>query len=146
MSFMTALEIAASGLSATRERLNLTASNLANAKTTRTAEGGPYRRRDVVQSAATVGGGNFADALKGRVDSALRGVAVTDVVEDSRPPRTAYDPGHPDADERGIVKLPNVNMVEEMVNMIMASRAYEAGVTTMQTVKAMADRAIRIGK
>jgi flagellar basal-body rod protein FlgC len=145
MNFMTAMEIAASGLSATRERMNVTASNLANAQTTRTAEGGPYRRKDVVQRAAPVGT-DFRALLNSRLSGALRGVTVEDVVVDQAPPRTIYQPGHPDANGQGFVELPNVNMVEEMVNMIMASRAYEAGVSTLQTVKQMANRALSIGK
>jgi len=145
MSFMTAMDIVSSQLSATRKRMNLTASNLANANTTRTAEGGPYRRKDVVLSAATVNS-PFGNMLHDRLDASLRGVAVTDVVTDPRPPRTVYDPTHPDADANGIVKLPNVNMVEEMVDMITVSRAYEAGVSTLQTIKSMAKKALTIGK
>ena len=145
MSFMTGLEIAASGLSAARERMNVTASNLANAQTTRTAEGGPYRRRDVIQTAvlpASVAGRPFS----GHLDAALRSTAITGVVADPTPPRMIHDPSHPDADARGFVAMPNISTVEEMVNMIMASRAYEAGVTTIRTVKQMAQRALQIGK
>jgi flagellar basal-body rod protein FlgC len=145
MSFMSAMEIISSGLAASRFRMNIVASNLANAQTTRTAEGGPYRRRDPVYQATPVSS-PFAQLLSDRLDAALRGVTVSQVAVDQRPPRTVYDPGHPDADPNGIVKLPNVNVVEEMVDMIMASRAYEAGVTAMQSIKSMANRALSIGK
>ena len=145
MSITNAMEIIASGLTASRQRMNLVASNLANANTTRSAEGGPYRRRDAVFRAVQLEL-PFSQVLRDRMAESLRGVAVTDVAVDPRPPRTVYDPGHPDADSKGIVLMPNVNVVEEMVDMIMASRTYEAGVTSMQSVKSMADRAMRIGK
>ena len=145
MSIVSAMEIIASGLTASRLRMNLVASNLANANTTRSAEGGPYRRRDAVYRAVQLEL-PFDRVLEDRMHDSLRGVAVTDVAIDPRPPRTVYDPGHPDADDKGMVQLPNVNVVEEMVDMIMASRTYEAGVTSMQSVKSMADRAIRIGR
>jgi flagellar basal-body rod protein FlgC len=145
MSLMDAMEVAASGLAATRLRMNLTASNLANANTTRTAEGGPYRRRDLVLQAVPIAT-SFAELLRNRLSSQMRGVQVQEVVVDPRPPRTVYDPGHPDADRNGIVRLPNVNMVEEMVDMITASRSYEAGLSTLQTLSQMAERALAIGK
>jgi len=145
MSFMSAMEIISSSLAASRLRMNLVASNLANAQTTRTAEGGPYRRRDPVFQATPVQQ-PFADQLRDRLSSSLRGVTVSNVVVDQRPPRTVFDPGHPDADAAGLVKLPNVNVVEEMVDMITASRAYEAGVTAMQSIKAMATKALAIGR
>jgi flagellar basal-body rod protein FlgC len=145
MSFMSAMEIISSGLSASRLRMNLIASNLANANTTRTDAGGPYQRRDPVFRSTPLQL-SFADILRDRMATSLRGVTVTQVVNDPRPPRTVYDPGHPDADKQGIVKLPNVNAVEEMVDMITASRAYEAGVTAMQSIKAMANKALSIGR
>jgi len=145
MSFMSAMEIIASGLSASRLRMNLISSNLANINTTRTAEGGPYRRKDAVYQATPLTE-SFADVLNDRLSESLRGVSVTSVATDPRPPRTVHDPGHPDADSEGMVKLPNVNAVEEMVDMIMASRAYEAGVTAMQSLKAMANKALSIGR
>lgn len=145
MSFMSAMEIISSGLSASRLRMNLIASNLANANTTKTESGGPYQRRDPVYRSTPLRL-SFAEMLHDRLASSLRGVSVSQVVTDTRPPRTVYDPGHPDADKQGIVKLPNVNVVEEMVDMITASRAYEAGVTAMQSIKAMANKALAIGK
>ena len=145
MSYMSAMEIIASGLSASRLRINLVASNLANANTTRTAEGGPYRRRDPVYQATPLRS-SFSQLLNNRLDSSLRGVTVASVVTDQRPPRTVFNPAHPDADAAGMVRLPNVNVVEEMVDMITASRAYEAGVTAMQSIKAMANKALSIGR
>jgi flagellar basal-body rod protein FlgC len=116
---------------------------LANANTTRTEEGGPYQRRDPIYRATSLGQkSGFSDNL----DSAMRGVEVTEIVKDQAPPRKVFDPQHPDAGEDGYVEFPNVNMVEEMVNMVMASRAYEAGVTAMRSVKGMANKAIGIGR
>jgi len=145
MSFMSAMEIISSGLTASRLRMNLIASNLTNANTTRSAEGGPYKRRDPVYQATPLDM-PFEKLVRDRLLESLRGVALTEVVTDPRPPRTVYDPGHPDADANGIVLLPNVNIVEEMVDMIMASRTYEAGITSMQTIKSMAEKAIHLGK
>jgi flagellar basal-body rod protein FlgC len=141
MDFFTAMEVSASGLAAERTRMNVAASNLANAQTTQAAGGGPYKRRDVTLSSVAVPGtegGPFSDAIKG--------VAVQQITQDNRPPRLEYDPGHPQADAKGYVAYPNVNPVEEMVDMITASRAYEAGITTMSTAVNMAERALGIGK
>ena len=141
MDFFTAMEVSASGLSAERTRMNVAASNLANAQTTQAEGGGPYKRKDVVLSAVDMpgaGGSPFANAVKG--------VAVSQVTQDNAPPRMEYDPGHPQADAKGYVAYPNVNPVEEMVDMITASRAYEAGVTSMSTAVNMAERALGIGK
>ena len=131
------LKISASGLYAQRARMNVIASNMANANTTRTEEGGPYRRKDVVFTATP-----FEKELK----DGLAGVKVTEVVEDQTPLREVYDPEHPDADENGIVQLPNVNTIEEMVNMMMASRAYEANISTFNISKGMFRKALEIGR
>ena len=149
MSLMTTMEILSSGLTATRLRMNLTASNLANANSTRSAEGGgPYRRRDAVYQTTDVAlhRPSFSQVLTDKYSGAVKGVKVTDVVEDTRPPRQVYDPGHPDANADGIVKFPNVNVIEEMVDMIVASRIYEAGITAMQSVKSMAQKTLTIGR
>jgi len=138
----SALEVAASGLSAERTRMNTIASNLANARTTRTAEGGPYKRLDPVFQATPMGG----DGLGGLNESAVSLVKVQRIQEDTRDPQLVYEPGHPDADGKGYVRYPNVNVVEEMVNMITASRAYEAGITSVESVKAMAKSALGIGR
>lgn len=116
--------VSASALEAQRQRMNVIASNMANAHSTRTEEGGPYRRRDVVFSAEPEQAG-----------SALEGVKISNVVTDPSPPRMIYDPGHPDADKNGFVAMPNVSVIEEMVNMMMASRAYEASVAAFNMSK-----------
>jgi flagellar basal-body rod protein FlgC len=139
LGVFSALEISASGLSAERVRMNTVASNLANARTTRTDAGGPYKRLDPVFEALPLEKGTIA---KGGASL----VHVRQVVEDQRPGMMVYEPGHPDANPAGYVEYPNVNAVEEMVNMITASRAYEAGVTSIETVKSMARSAIDIGK
>jgi flagellar basal-body rod protein FlgC len=138
----SALEVAASGLSAERTRMNTIASNLANARTTRTAEGGPYKRLDPVFQATQLGG----EVVGGPNESAVSLVKVQRIQQDARDPQLVYEPGHPDADGKGYVRYPNVNVVEEMVNMITASRAYEAGVTSVESIKAMAKSALGIGR
>jgi flagellar basal-body rod protein FlgC len=143
MDFFSTMEVISSGLTSQRVRLNTTSSNLANANTTRTEEGGPYRRRDPIYKATNLGETN---SFSNNLESAVRGVEVTEIVKDEAPPRKVFDPQHPDAGEDGYVEYPNVNMVEEMVNMVMASRAYEAGVTAMRSVKSMANKAISIGR
>ncbi len=144
MNFFSAMEIASSGLSAERTRMNLIASNMANARTTRTAEGGPYRRLDPVFQTAPVST-RFRDMVGDRQARAASLVSVAEVRQDPNPPQRMYDPTHPDADEEGFVSLPNINAVEEMVNLMTASRAYEAGVTVMQSIKGMARSALTIG-
>jgi flagellar basal-body rod protein FlgC len=137
----SAMEVAASGLSAERSRMNLVAGNLANARTTRTAEGGPYKRLDPVFSASPVAPGSFDPVLR-RVET----VQLAEVRPDTSPGNMVYEPGHPDANAEGYVEYPNVNVVTEMVNMMTASRAYEAGVTSIESLKSMARAALRIGK
>jgi flagellar basal-body rod protein FlgC len=138
MDFFTALHISSSGLSAERTRVNIASSNLANAETTRTPEGGAYRRLDpVFQSVAASleAGANGPQA-----------VAVQQIVADPTPGKRIYSPGHPDADPDGFVVLPNVNPVHEVVNLLSASRGYEANTTAVETLKQMASRAIEILK
>jgi flagellar basal-body rod protein FlgC len=141
MSMFGSLDISASALSAERLRMDVTAENLANAQSTRTQNGGPYRRKEVVLESA---GGSFAGALAAARTSAgsQAGVRVAAIVEDGSPARLVHDPGHPDADADGYVRLPNVNPVTEMVDLISASRAYEANVTAMQTAKQMYTRTL----
>ena len=138
MSFMDAFQISASGLSAERLRINVISSNIANINTTRTKEGGPYKRKDVVFEAAPLEKKSFEENLKQ--------VKVTEIVEDKRPPIMKYDPSHPDANENGYVAFPNINIMEEMVNLINASRSYEANVTTLKATKDMAMRTMEILK
>jgi flagellar basal-body rod protein FlgC len=138
---MKTLEVSGSALTAHRLWLDLIANNIANMTTTRTPEGGPYRRRVPV----------FAERLKeARVGGTLRreeaGVAVAAVVADPNPPRLVFDPSHPDADAQGYVAYPNINIVNEMVDMLAATRAYEASATVMEAAKSMALRALEIGR
>ena len=142
LGVFSAMEVAASGLSAERTRMNTVASNLANARTTRTDAGGPYKRLDPVFEAVGLDNERGVMATQGGVSL----VKVARIQEDTRPGMMVYEPGHPDANAGGYVEYPNVNAVEEMVNMITASRAYEAGVTSIESVKAMAKSAIGIGR
>jgi flagellar basal-body rod protein FlgC len=123
--------------------MNVIADNLANAETSRTPAGGPYRKKDVVFGAQPVPA--FAELLNG-IKSAPGGVEVLAVVESPAPPRRVHRPGHPDADAQGYVALPDINPVIEMVDMIAATRAYEANVTAIQAAKAMAQKALEIGR
>jgi len=140
MSFLSSLEVSASGLSAQRTRVNLAASNLANAESTRGPDGGPYRRLDPVLTARP-----FADALGAADPSAPGlGVEVTAVVADQGPGRRVYSPGHPDADPQGFVVFPDVNPISEVVNLMSAARSYDANATAIDTLKTMASRALDI--
>ena len=144
MNFLDSLAISASGLSAQRLRMNLISSNMANVNTTRTETGHPYRRKDAV----------FKAVLQDRVDAlaqtgpgrAPNGVDIAGIVEDAGPFVEKFDPGHPDADENGVVRLPNINIVEEMVNMISASRSFEANATAVRATKEMAGVTLEIGR
>ncbi|MFO0728280.1 MAG: flagellar basal body rod protein FlgC [Myxococcota bacterium] len=142
MDFFTAMEVSASALDVERVRMNIASANLANARTTRTAEGGPYQRQNVLVESATPPG-----SPEGSAESPTAfEVKVQSVESDPRPPRLEYDPSHPDADANGYVAYPNVSPVEEIVDMITASRAYEAGVTAIKTASTMAEGALQIGK
>jgi flagellar basal-body rod protein FlgC len=136
MSINQILDIAGSGLAAQRLRVQLIASNIANSETTRTKDGGPYRRRDAVFQAQDQGG--FGDALS------AAGVRVASIQTSQEPFLTRYEPGHPDADANGVVRYPNVNPVEEMVNLTEASRSYEANIASVRTAKSMASSALEI--
>ncbi len=143
MDILTAMEISGSGLKAQRARLNVAAMNLANVNTTRTLEGGPYRAKSVVFSAEPVN--SFSSTLE-QATSELRKVEVTRVVEDDKPFKEVYDPSHPDADENGIVQMPNVDVPEQMVDMLSARRGYEANISAVEAVKSMAQRALEISR
>ena len=145
MSFFKSMDISASGLAAQRLRMNVLSTNLANAQSTRGDDGGPYRRRDVVFQAVPTGE-KFEDFLNGTQGTELRRVQVSDIHQDNRDPRRVYDPGHPDADPQGYVSLPNVQVMTEMVNMIAATRAYEANATAVDDAKQMAVKALEIGR
>ena len=139
MGLFDSLEISATALTAERLRMDVTAENLANAQTTRGANGGPYRRKEVIlQQAAS--GPDFGSQLRvamGGSTSAPGGVEVAGIAEDANPNRMIYDPGHPDSNPEGYVAMPNVDSVTEMVDLISSSRSYEANVTAMQASKQM---------
>ena len=141
MNLSDITDIAVSGLHAQRARMAATASNIANSETTRTPEGGPYRRRDPIFQTEPVGG-----PFAGRLDRELRAVKVPRIVTDTRPPLTRFQPGHPDADAEGYVAIPRVNPVEEMINMMSASRSWEANLLIMRKVRGMAEAAMQIGR
>ncbi|NCC24298.1 MAG: flagellar basal body rod protein FlgC [Deltaproteobacteria bacterium] len=145
MDFMTAIDIGASGLKAERTLLNVISMNLANVNTTETAEGGTYRRK-MVNFEAVPTESPFSRAMQGALDRELKGVKVSGVVDDPRPFRKVYEPGHPNADEEGYVNYPNVNVVQEMANMMTAMRSYEASVTSISTAKGMFEKALELGR
>ncbi len=145
MDFFDALHTSSSGLSAQRLRMNLISANLANVNTTRTPQGGPYRRQEVVFTAAPKAG-SFRDMLEARQAQAPCDVQASKIIEDNRPPVMKFDPHHPDADANGFVALPQVNVMEEMVNMMSATRSYEANVSAVRAAKDMALKALEIGK
>lgn len=143
MSLFSTISVSASGMSAQRERAELLVENIANADTTRTAEGGPYRRRDAVFQSAPVDSpfSSFLESQMGGQGQAT-GVTVSDVVVDNSDPDRRYMPGHPDADEDGYVSFPRVNPAEDMVDLVGASRAYQANVSAISAVKDMIQRSI----
>jgi flagellar basal-body rod protein FlgC len=144
VALFDAIDISASGLTAERTRMDVTAENLANAQTTRGANGQPYQRQVVVLQQI----GGFGQALAGAMSggTASGGVQVAGIANDATPNQLVYDPGHPDANAQGYVRMPNVNPVTEMVDMIAESRAYEADVTAMQTSKTMYEKTLNLLK
>ncbi len=145
MDFFSSMRVSASGLDAQTKRMNTISSNIANAETTRGVDGGPYKRKDAVFQAQT-DRESFGEILQDQLDEQVQGVQVTDIQDDPNPPRMVYNPSHPDANEEGYVAMPNVNTVLEMANMISAQRSYEANVTAMGAAKAMAQKALEIGR
>lgn len=146
MDIFSALDIGASGMSAQRTLLNVISMNLANMKTTKTMDGtGPYTRKSVSLQSTPVDA-PFSKAMASALDKDLAGVKVTGVVNDNRPPRLVYEPGHPDANADGYVAYPDINVVEEMSNMITAMRSYEASSASIGTAKNMFNKALDIGK
>lgn len=146
----SSLDTSASGLTAERLRIDVIAGNLANVDTTRTPEGGPFKRQLVIFASKT----DFAPArfpflpmkIKSKLDQPGNGVTVQEIFKDPAPPRLRYEPGHPDANNEGYVAYPNVDVVKEMVDMMSASRAYEANVTAMNATKAMFNKSLEIGR
>ncbi len=139
MDLLDTINITASGLSAQRTRVQTAAANLANARTTRTPEGGAYKRRSAVFQAAPV------DAFGSRLEQELAGVVVTDITADQTPGPQVFDPSHPDADDQGFVELPNVDIMSEMVDLMAASRTYEANANVLDITRDLAARALDIG-
>ena len=144
MDFFTAMRVASSGLSVQRTRMNVTSSNLANIETTRTDEGGPYRRRSAIVAAVPLSD-TFDEVLADRLHDQTHGVEVSAIEADKTPGRLVYDPQHPDANGDGYVEMPNINAISEMVNMLTSSRTYEANVTAVKAIKSMAQSALQIG-
>ncbi len=145
MDFLTAIKISSSGLKAQRTRMNVVSSNLANINTTRTDEGGPYRKKEVVLSSTNVKD-KFGKELKESMNGQVKEVKVTGIVEDQSAPKKVYEPGHPDANEEGYVAYPNINLMHEMVNLISASRSYEANITAINASKGLALKALELGR
>lgn len=148
MRMFRAMEASASALTAERLQMDLIANNIANSKTTRTASGEPYRRRYAIQEERPA---SFSDALQGagqRDGSAVGGggVRISAIVEDSAPFTQVYDPTHPDADADGMVRMPNVDLLQEFTDMMISTRAYDANVTAFNAAKSMAMRALDIGR
>lgn len=147
MAFLKAMNISASGLTAQRARLDTISENISNATTTRTENGGPYRRRMVVFEPRSEN--NFQSILRrtargsGQVQE---GVIISEIIEDESPLKTVYNPSHPDADESGYVMMPNVDYLQETIDGMEASRAYDANVTAFNALKAMASKGLEVGK
>jgi flagellar basal-body rod protein FlgC len=140
MSLITAMNINASGLTAQRQRFEVAASNLANSESTRSTEGGPYRRKEIVFQTA-----DFGDSMEA-ASGGSSGVEVSDILPDARPFDRRYLPGHPDADEDGYVDFPNVNPAEEVVSVMSAARSYEANIAAITIVKSMIAKTLEIGR
>ncbi len=146
MDFMTALDISASGMSVERTQLNVTAMNLANAQTTRVAGGlGPYQRKSVVKETTAIDN-PFGEHMRTALDREVKGVRVLGVSTDPRQDKIVYEPGHPDADEEGYVRYPDINIVEEMAMMMTAQRNFDANAAAIDTIKTMYSKALEIGR
>ena len=141
MNFMVSFEISVSGLIAQRKRLDIIAANLANIETTRTEKGGPYRRKMVVMSTKQPAL-DFGNILSFEV----KGVQIDDIVEDESPFKTVFNPAHPDANSEGYLLMPNVDLIVESTNMLMARRAFEANIAAIKAVRQMALKALEIGR
>lgn len=145
MDFSTGMRVSSSGMTAQRTRMNTIASNIANINTTRTPEGGPYRRKDIVFEAMP-DAKSFGEILTSQPERNIDRVQVTDILVDRRAPNMKYEPDHVDANEDGYVAYPNINLMEEMTNMIQATRSYEANVSAMKATKEMALSGLEIGR
>lgn len=145
MDILTGMRVSASGMAAQHTRMNTISSNIANINTTRSPEGGPYRRKDVVLESMPEAK-SFGEILTSSPQKDVQRVQVTDVTVDRKAPLMKYEPDHVDADENGYVAYPNINLMEEMANMIQASRSYEANVAAMNATKDMAMTSLEIGR
>lgn len=143
MDLFNSLDIASSALKAQRIRLDTISSNMANIETTRTPQGGPYQRKMVVFETQQPG---FKQQLHSALQTQPQGVRVSQIVADPTEPRLVFDPAHPDANENGYVAMPNINLLKETADMMMATRAYEANITTIKASKRMALKALEIGR
>jgi len=142
MDLFTTFKISGSALKANRIRLNTISSNLANVETTSTPEGGPYKKKSVYFESKPV---SFKEHLESNLRKASQGVEATKIIEDQEPPQKVFNPSHPDANEEGYVEMPNVSVLKEMVDMMSATRSYQANVTTIKSAKRMALKALEIG-
>ncbi|MBL7665765.1 MAG: flagellar basal body rod protein FlgC [Bacteriovoracaceae bacterium] len=145
MDILTSLKISASGLAAQRKRMEAISSNIANAQTTRTAEGGPYRPKEVVFGSEPARE-SFSEILEGTLDENAQAVHATEVISTNKPPVLKYEPHHPDANKDGYVAYPDINIMRETANMINANRSYEANISAVNTAKSMAMKALEIGR
>lgn len=151
MSFLQSFNISGSGLTAQRQRMDIISENLANKDATRTQNGGPYRRKMVVFTSTNTSNSLFNKMLYNNINeinnsNQIRGVEVSEILEDQEPFKLAYDPTHPDANEDGYVELPNVDSLKETVDMMEAVRSYQANVTALNAIKQMASKALEIMK
>jgi flagellar basal-body rod protein FlgC len=145
MDIFTSLKVSSSALTVQRYRMNIISSNLANIETIKTKEGGPYKRKEIVVSSEDVSG-NFQQILDSKLAGAIKEVKIQGYIDDNRPPVAKYDPSNPEADPDGYVRYPNINIIEEITNLTMASRNYESNVTVISTTKRLALQTLEIGK
>jgi len=143
MDILNTFRIGSSALKAQSLRLNTISSNLANVETTSTPEGGPYKKKSVHFQSAPL---SFQEELEGSLKNGVEGVKVTKITEDQTPPKKVYNPSQPDANEDGYVEMPNISVMEEMVDMMSATRSYQANVTSIKMAKRMAMKALEIGR
>lgn len=145
MGFQTGMRVSSSGMAAQRMRMNTISSNIANINTTRTPEGGPYRRKSVVLDSMPEAK-TFGEILTSLPEREIHRVQVTDVHVDRKAPLLKYEPDHPDANQDGYVAYPNINLMQEMADMIQATRAYESNIEALNASKSMAVKALEIGQ
>ncbi len=143
MDILSTFKISSSALRANSQRLDTISSNLANVETTSTPEGGPYKKKSVYFQSTPL---TFQQQLEGNLRNAAQGVKVTKIIEDQTAPRKVYNPSHPDANAEGYVEMPNINVMEEMVDMMSATRSYQTNVTVIKSAKRMALKALEIGR